>query len=855
MTKRFSLVLIALVALAALILPAAAVNNQIPLAGDVFIGEQGLNVSACVASNANIAWFASGTNPNTDAPNYQFNVGDATNFYVAPSIFVGRTGNWYSAWGAGASTVAFTAVDPSLVIKVWDNNANKDVTGKQVVAGDYLNFRVETNTYSVATRPGYNAATDGFVTIKVKTADGSTYVALNQNQTVSIPLTKQTVSTSLWYWVAVQVGSGWNTAVTDSAGARLYKAGTYTVSAELALNSIKDNYKAPDGTDYTGKTVSALQTVTIASDTVAIQSSKDTVVRGNQFSVTVTGRPNEYYYLWVKGTSGLNDPTKQPPQIAANQDSVYMDPPCGTGDPRQATPNSNIGTYQFQGGAGRTISQDVPTVENCKYYALLKTSSSGTRTVGFLTGSDTKDQKFTIRVENNFGGQYKSDEVDVKIEKGTVTIVAQGDMSYFLGQEVLLSGTNSETDLVYLFITGPNLPANGGSLSDPRTPVCHTCLPPVETVTNVLDDNTWEYKWQTGNLNIDAGTYTIYAVATPDDKANLAGTQYATVSVIIRKPFVTAQASQSSVAQGDKLYIRGVAEGQPSVGVAIWIMGKNFADYSTQSVNSDGTFEDEVSGATTSSLTSGQYFVVVQHPMYNEVFDVYPKAGDGYIWRYVVGPYPILGQENVIFTLQGPGSLQGSDAANALTVALDNPSVDDTYTKLQFLIEVPEINIVPVTQKMVGDKFTVSGTTNLAVDDEILVEVYSSSFGPTPKQSSGEFSGSSGTVKVVQGTQGFNTWSFPVDTTTFKPDEYIVTASAIGLQTSQDVTATTLFNVVEFVPTTTPTPTPIPTTVPPTTPPTTKPTPTPTPTPTPGFGALVALIGLGAVAFLIVRKN
>ena len=70
MTKRFSLVLIALIALAMLILPAYAVKNVIPLGGDVFIGEQGLNVTACVASNANIAWFASGTNPNTDSPNY-----------------------------------------------------------------------------------------------------------------------------------------------------------------------------------------------------------------------------------------------------------------------------------------------------------------------------------------------------------------------------------------------------------------------------------------------------------------------------------------------------------------------------------------------------------------------------------------------------------------------------------------------------------------------------------------------------------------------------------------------------------------------------------------------------------------
>src|SRR5690606_16378622 len=108
-----------------------------------------------------------------------------------------------------------------------------------------------------------------------------------------------------------------------------------------------------------------------------------------------------------------------------------------------------------------------------------------------------------------------------------------------------------------------------------------------------------------------------------------------------------------------------------------------------------------------------------------------------------------------------------------------------------------------------------------------------------------------GTVKVVKGTEGFNTFAFPVDTTTFKPDEYIIQASGVTV----DVTTTALFNVVDKV-----IPTTVVTTVPTTrmtTVATTVPTTAPTtaPTTTPGFGALVALIGLGAVAFLIVRKH
>jgi len=133
--------------------------------------------------------------------------------------------------------------------------------------------------------------------------------------------------------------------------------------------------------------------------------------------------------------------------------------------------------------------------------------------------------------------------------------------------------------------------------------------------------------------------------------------------------------------------------------------------------------------------------------------------------------------------------------------------------------------------------------------------VTSSSFGPTPKTQSGEFSGQTGTVKVKKGTEGFNTWSFAVDASTFKPDEYIIKASGITV----DVSSNTLFNVVEFKPTTVPTTVPTTIAVNNTTVTTAPPTATATTvqptTTTPGFGALIALIGLGAVAFLVVRKH
>ena len=261
----------------------------------------------------------------------------------------------------------------------------------------------------------------------------------------------------------------------------------------------------------------------------------------------------------------------------------------------------------------------------------------------------------------------------------------------------------------------------------------------------------------------------------------------------------------------------------------------------------------------TSTLYPGQYFVVVQHPMQNAQFDIDTNvptgsAPDVYVVNRMLGVNTTTGAAapTTLFKLEGQGSLQGSDAAEALVQGINDPNVDDTYTKLQFLVETGVINIVPIGDKHVGDKFTIKALTNLAVDDEVLVQVYSSSFKPTQKSQSGEFSGATGTIKVTKGDSGMNLLSFDVDSSTFKPDEYIVTEDAV----IQSATGTALFNVLEGA-----APTAVPTTVAPVTtvvttvPTTVPPTPTPTPTKSPGYGALIALIGLGAVAFIVVRRH
>jgi hypothetical protein len=339
-----------------------------------------------------------------------------------------------------------------------------------------------------------NTADDGYLDIKVKSESGTTYTSMYYTTTSTQSLIKQNVSYQPWTWGnTASAPLNWSTGVLVN-GQYAYPAGTYTVSVESKLNAMKDNYKNA-GADYTGKTISQSYTITLVSDTIKIEANKDTVVRSKPFSITITGKPTTTYVVWVKGTNtmqgGYDD---QPPMINMNQDGVKMDS-FNAGTPYVV--DLVAGSYVYQNGGGKIVWNDVAkgsltgyrdVLGNGTYmYANVTTTSSGTRTVEFITSNWTKAQKYTIRVEQNFSGQYKSDEVDVKVEKGAVTIVAAGDQSYYLGEEIKFSGTNTESYKTYLFIIGPNLATNGAALTNPRAAVTSANFENAD----VQSDNTW----------------------------------------------------------------------------------------------------------------------------------------------------------------------------------------------------------------------------------------------------------------------------------------------------------------------------------------------------------------------------
>jgi C1A family cysteine protease len=265
--------------------PVPVLNNTIiNQSATIFIGEQGLNVThALNQAQGNpsidgvpplklIGWWASGAEVNTTAPTKTINLNSRyTSFTVMPADFVGYTGTWYVIRDdQTAAGVAFTVTDPSLDLRILDFTHAADVTGKSVPQNTRLGFGIATNMYPAVDaryRSPINPATDGYITIKVKNASGSTWQSLYNSSasagTIAGPntLLANFVNVQPWAWGGNHTWS-WQTSARDTQDQPAYPPGIYTASAESTLNHMKDNYKMA-GADYTGKTVSPTYTLNL----------------------------------------------------------------------------------------------------------------------------------------------------------------------------------------------------------------------------------------------------------------------------------------------------------------------------------------------------------------------------------------------------------------------------------------------------------------------------------------------------------------------------------------------------------------------------------------------------------------
>jgi len=376
-----------------------------------------------------------------------------------------------------------------------------------------------------------------------------------------------------------------------------------------------------------------------------------------------------------------------------------------------------------------------------------------------------------------------------KVSENAELVINDPGKDYCLGDKIKLTGT-APSDRVSLFLDGSNFEN----------------IPLKENLS--VKDTTWEYTWDTKSkdyASLELGeVYTIYATDKPD-KPTSDTFDRSCISIILKKPGHTLLPPSSIVARGDKLCIGGTVDGSPDH-LNLYLFGPGPFESKSIEVNKDGSYKCDYP---TDKLKEGEYFVVIHYPMSDKQFKVEQT-----------GSKLVIKDGNVeIFK---SGAEDKEVLADVLAKKIGERTCDKCE-KFKTSIVRPEITTNDVGNQTVGSNFSITGTTNLAVDDVIHVTL-------TP--------GGSYTTKVVKGkTETSNSWSVDINNTAdFKSGNYIVkVVSGKNAKAAEKV-----FSLLAQKD------------VPPANASATAPAPAPK---TPGFGAFIALAGLGAVAHLVLRRN
>ena len=426
-------------------------------------------------------------------------------------------------------------------------------------------------------------------------------------------------------------------------------------------------------------------------------------------------------------------------------------------------------------------------------------------------------EKITVKKAND--ANAKAAFVTIKFEKGTISAKADAS-SYFVGDDVKITGTSTAGTITNITIEGTNFK--------------NTTVKELVTITTSGDN--FEFELDTGAIidakdkkKLDVGTYTLTIKTASAETI---------VALVLKQPFISIAEAPEVVVQGDDAEFVINAEATTKIGY--YIFGTNFfacspADtgITENAENDDGEtilnqFVFEIPGEKTENMSLGQYFVVVQHPMYDGIFQI---NGDAEDW--------------VISAPSGDIDVtkrQTANAAQALCDALDAQNIDDMYVKYSFFIvdedETSTMSELP-TEVVKGETIVISGVDTANDGATVTAQMLSTAFAAVPK----ETTGSAAFIVVSTKIADDGTWELTLDTSDLNVDEYSLSVAINGINKE-----TVTVNVVEGAET-------------PDTPdtpdvPDTPDTPdTPTEPTTPGFGALAALAGLGAVAVLLLRRE
>jgi len=474
--------------------------------------------------------------------------------------------------------------------------------------------------------------------------------------------------------------------------------------------------------------------------------------------------------------------------------------------------------------------------DTLKSFEIVANQANVDDATGYITVPNTGKVTFAIKANAGVNGEKtitvvnnadptKTYDVDVTVQKGTIS--AETDAaSYFVGDKITITGTSTAGAMTEFTLKGTNFDAeffNAGN----------TAI--INWEEGAYDSEEFEFTIATSQIfdkskKLDVGTYTLTINTTSGAKA--------TVPVVLKQPFISIVEAPEVIIQGDDAEFIVNAEAT-SVGIRYYIFGTNFFNASETAVttkvkDTTNQFKFTLGEDFTKTMDAGQYFMVIQHPMYDQKFNIL-AFGEKF---FMNTQGEAVNGQGFLFNVD---IRQTANAAQALCDNLESQTIDDMYVKYSFFVvgedESFTISDIPATIAQ-GETLTISGTSTANAEEYVTVEMISTAFAAVPKETVGSAAFIAVTTQIAED----GTWEVTFDTSDLNVDEYSLKI-ACGDATWKNVN----INVVEAADE-------------PVTPPTDKPDEPVTPPQddapeTPGFGALAALAGLGAVAVLLLRRE
>jgi len=231
-----------------------ASTNKISQGAPVFIGEKNVDISSAINQCRIIAWWPEGSDTTT-APAKNITLRpvnevsyETFHYNFSPADYAGYTGKWYCE-DTQPYRLVFEVFEPEVTIRVWDIDADKDVTGTPVTSSMNITYRIDTNLDKALKfnyRPELTLG-DTFFTVKLtdpfERGITNLYSGNIGAKDTQIMLFDNApfISESPYYW---RSGSSWNRASRGTNGEFIYPAGTYHFTVTQNLNNMKDSYTA-----------------------------------------------------------------------------------------------------------------------------------------------------------------------------------------------------------------------------------------------------------------------------------------------------------------------------------------------------------------------------------------------------------------------------------------------------------------------------------------------------------------------------------------------------------------------------------------------------------------------------------